>query len=261
GDAEGLAAAVPRLFPGIDAAVALGPGGRPPGLPDGATLRPCLPPRSSAAQPGSIEVRRATARELRVGDATFDMLLKVDGSGVVCDLENVRGGPAKLQLFVPAPAGFRIKSAYLDWQQQRLPEGEDPETFDWSRVPLEIDLAPGEESFTVFARLDRLVRPFPTPPSPDAALPRATQERGFVLVLGEPGPADPPIEEWKGVASAWSRALGLPVDVLVAADDLEAARAGGASAPVAIRLDRAPDPTALRRLVTSAIEARLRGSY
>ncbi|MEM1447817.1 MAG: hypothetical protein AAF726_02690 [Planctomycetota bacterium] len=259
GDAAGLASIVPRMFPGIDPRVPLGPGGRPQGLADGAVLRPCLPPRSSAARPGTIEVRRATARGLRIGDTTFDMLLKVDGSGVVCDLDHVSGGPVKLRLALPAPEGFRLKSAYLDWDQLTLPEGEDAASYDWAGVPLEIDLVPSEDSFTVFARLDRRTQPFPTPPAAGATLPRATRDEGFVLVLREPDEGAVPVNEWKGVAAAWSRALGLPVEVRVVADDAEAARVGGASAPVAIRLDRAPDPIALRRLVTSAIETRLRG--
>jgi hypothetical protein len=256
GDPEGLAGSIPTLFPGVGPDVALGPGGRPLPMAEGAVLRPQLPPRSKVARVGSIENRRAEARGLKIGDAVFDMLLKVDGSGVVCDLTHVSGGTAKFKLYLPAPEGFRLKSAYVNWEMQQLPGGADPKVFDWRAMPLTIELAPSEESFTVFARLTRLQVPFPTPPAAGQALPRATAEYGLVLVISD----QPTPEPWSAVAGAWSRALGLPVVVQVVGDDLEAARAGGASAPTAIRVDRAPDPIALRRLVTSAIEARIRDS-
>ncbi|MEM9803437.1 MAG: hypothetical protein AAGA20_24175, partial [Planctomycetota bacterium] len=168
-DPEALAGAVPRLFPGVDAGVHLGPGGRAAGLSDGATLRPQLPPRSSDALPDAIDPRRATARGLVVGEATIDMELRVDGSGIVCELAHASGGAAELELYLPAPDGFRLSSAYIDWEIQDPPEGSDPETIDWRDVPLRLVLEPREDPLTVFARIRRAPFRFPTPPDRSAA--------------------------------------------------------------------------------------------
>lgn len=255
---EALAGAVPRLFPGIAPDVELASGGRPPALPNGAVLTPQLPPRSSAAQRGSVEVREATARRLTIGDATFDMRLKVDGSGVVCDFTHVAGGRGVFLVQLPAPEGFRLRSAYVDWEIQELPEGEDAEVYDWSTTTLPVRLDPDPEvdatEMTLFARVERRTTAFPTPPNAAGPLPKSVADSGLLMVL----PDDERPADWEPVRGGWSAALGVEVRLVDADRFRELSTTGGPPLATAIRLDRAPDPQAVRRLVTSAIEARIR---
>ncbi|MGD2018975.1 MAG: hypothetical protein PVJ89_12715 [Planctomycetota bacterium] len=254
GDAPALAGALPRLFPGFDGSVALGPGGRPAAMPSDATLRPQLPPRSPAAIPGSIEPRRATARRVTVGAATFDLMLKVDGSGVVLELTHVAGAAADLRVALPAPAGYRLKSVYVDWELQAPEEGADPDDVDWAGTPLPVHLTPAaaEEPLTLFARLDRRDVPLPTAPDAAAPLPAGLARAGLLVVVPE-GASGP---RWSAMAEAFGGALGIPVRVVP-----PAAVTGRPAGPVptALRFDLAADPEALRRRVTAAIEARARG--
>lgn len=251
GDASALAGSIPYLFPGVDPATVLGGGGQPAALPAGALLRPQLPPRSGAAVPGTIENRRVTARGLRVGEATLDLMLKVDGSGVIAELTHVAGDPVDLAVALPAPAGYRLKSVYVDWELQEPGEGTDPEEVDWAGTPLTVRVVPSEDPISLFARLDRRDLPTPTPPSSAAPLPGPIVGRGLLLVVPttEQGP------RWSAMARAFADVLdvsvrvGSPEEVLLAA---------GGPLPTAIRFDLAADPEALRRRVTHAIEARFR---
>ena len=250
GDPEALAGSVPHLFPGFPMETVLGPGGRPAPLDEGVLLRPQLPPRSAAAVPGSIETRRATARRLVVGAATFDLMLKVDGSGVIAELTHVAGEAAELRVALPAPAGFRLKSVYVDWELQSPDEGTDPAEVDWAGIPLPVRVPPGDEPVSLFARLDRRDVPLPTAPAPTAPLPASLEAEGFLLVLAD----GERTARWDAMAGSLQSALGVPVRV--AAPPLLRSRPKG-PVPTALRFDLAPDPEALRRRITGAVEARL----
>ncbi|MEM8713447.1 MAG: hypothetical protein AAGG01_21085, partial [Planctomycetota bacterium] len=260
-DPSALAGLVPRLFPGVGWDIPLGPGGRPAPLADGGTLRPQLPPMpTSAAARGSS--RRATCRGLRVGEATLDLDLKLDGSGVVLEFTHTGGPAATLVVELPAPSGMRLKSLYVDWAIQPLPEGSDEDAFDWSTRPIRITIPPqptGEdspgyaESFSLFARLDYLDGSIPTGPS---TLPAAAKLGGLTVAL----PHGDARAAWKERAEAWSRAAGLDVRLLSTED----ARAGqgldkNGLRGITVRLDSVPDPLRLARELTSAIEDRRRG--
>jgi hypothetical protein len=251
GDAPALAGSIPYLFPGLDPQTKLGGGGRPLALEEGALLRPQLPPRSPAAVPGSIENRRVTARGLRIGATTFDLMLKVDGSGVIAEVTHVAGDPTDLRVALPAPAGYRLKSVYVDWELQEPGDGESPEEVDWAGTPLTVRVAPSEDPISLFARLDRRDLPTPTPPASAGPLPGPLASRGLLLVVpvAEQGP------RWTAMARAFAEVLAVPVRV---GSPEEVLRATGSPLPTAVRFDLVGDPEALRRRVTHAIEARFR---
>ncbi len=256
-DAPALAGSIPYLFPGLAPEVQLRGGGRPAPMNEGAILRPQLPPRSAAALIGNIENRRITARGLSVGGTTFDLMLKVDGSGVIAELTHVAGDPITLEVALPAPAGYRLKSVYVDWELQEPDAGVEPEEVNWAGTPLTVRLAPSEDPISLFARLDRRDIALPTPPSAEAPLPGPVTSRGLLLVVPEEerGPAGAPGSRWAAMARAFSDVLGVPVRVGVPAEVL---RVGAAPLPTALRFDLAADPEVLRRHVTHAIEVRLR---
>lgn len=260
-DPSALAGLLPHLFPGVPWEAPLGPGGRPAPLADGGTLRPQLPPMpTTPAARGSS--RRATCRGLRVGDATLDLDLKLDGSGVVLEFTHTGGPAATLIVELPAPPGKRLKSLYVDWAIQPLPDGSDEATFDWSTRPIRITIPPqptGEdspgyaESFSLFARLDFLTGGIPPIP---ATLPADAELGGLTVTL----PVGDTQAVWEDRAEAWSRAAGLPVRLVSPGD----ARAGRGSTPdglrgITVRLDSVRDPLRLARELTSAIEDRRRG--
>ncbi len=251
GDAPALAGSIPYLFPGLDPTVQLGGGGRPMALKEGALLRPQLPPRSRAAVPGSIENRRVTARGLRVGGTTFDLMLKVDGSGVIAELTHVAGEPAELRVALPAPAGYRLKSVYVDWELQEPEDGADPDEVDWAGTPLNVRIAPSEDPISLFARLDRRDLPTPTPPPGASPLPGPIAGRGLLLVV----PTEEQGPRWEAMAQAFADVLAVPVRVGSPEEVLSTA---GSPLPTAVRFDLVGDPEALRRQVTHAIEVRFR---
>jgi hypothetical protein len=251
GDAPALAGPIPYLFPGLAAGAQVGAGGRPQPLAKGAVLRPQLPPRSAAALIGSIENRQTTARGLQVGGTTFDLMLKVDGAGVIAELTHVAGDPTTLRVALPAPAGYRLKSVYVDWELQEPGDGVDPEEVDWSGTPLTVRLAPSEDPISLFARLDRQDIPLPTAPSVGAPLPGSITGRGLLLVVPEEeqGP------RWTAMARAFTDVLGVPARV---GSPAEVFREQADPLPTALRFDLAADPEVLRRHVTHAIEVRFR---
>lgn len=249
GDPEGLAGVVPYLFPGVPFGTALGEAGRPGPLDASATLRPLLPPATERLPFGQIQWREATASGLQAGDARFDLMVKVDGSGVVAEFREIQGGRGAIDLVLPAPAGYRLKSLYVDWEKVPLPEGADARTIDWSRHPVRVPLDPEEGSYSVFARLAPLPAELPTPPG--AALSAALLEAGLEVRTGAPSPA-----ALDDVVGAWGRAVGVETRVRVAVPPDEPA--GGAVRGAVIDLTRSADPARLMRAVTSAIERRAR---
>lgn len=247
GDPEGLAGVVPYLFPGVPFGTPLGDAGRPGALEPATTLRPLLPPATERLPFGQIQWREATAAGLQAGDARFDLMVKVDGSGVVAEFREIQGSRSAIDLVLPAPAGYRLKTLYVDWEKVPLPEGADAKTIDWSRHPVTVPLDPEEGSYSVFARLAPLPAELPTPP--DGALPAALLEAGLEVRTGDGPP--PALQD---VVRAWGRAVGVEARVSqsVALDEPAGRRVHGA----VIDLTRSADPARLLRAVTSAIERR-----
>ncbi|MEC8496324.1 MAG: hypothetical protein VXZ39_15455 [Planctomycetota bacterium] len=247
GDPEGLAGVVPYLFPGVPFGTSLGAAGRPGPLGPSMALRPLLPPATERLPFGQIQWREATARGLQTGDTRFDLLVKVDGSGVVAEFQEIQGSRGAVDLVLPAPAGYRLKTLYVDWEKMPLPEGADAETIDWSRHPVRVPLDPEEGSFSVFARLAPLPAELPTPPG--GTLPAALIEAGLEVRTGDRSP--PAVED---VVRAWGRAVGVDARVrrVVSLHEPVDRTVRGA----VIDLTRSADPARLVRAVTSAIELR-----
>ena len=254
GDPEGIAGSLPYLFPGLPFHTELGNAGRPPVLPAGTHLRPLCPPSSEDAPGNYIAWREAVARQITIGKTTFDLKLKIDGSGVVLDFENVRGGATTALVTLPVPSGWRMKSLFVDWSKRELPDGADPDTLDWSTIAIEIPIEPRDSTFSIFGRVAPLEVNLPSGPAPTAGLPSALDEAGITL-LTLPGDERP----WASIANAWSRVLDVPI---------EPHSLGPAERPpsssielVGIQIDcRGSNADLLRRSLTSIIEARIRAT-
>ena len=266
-DPEALAGLLPLLFPGVPADTALLPGGHLPPLPAEVMLRPQLPPmpRSEAARRLS---RRATCRGIVIGESTVDLILKVDGSGVVAEFIH-RGGPAvTLIVQLPRPDGMRLKELYVDWDRQAPPEGSDPKTFDWASTPIKFTIQPqptGEdapgyaESFSVFARLGYVSGGIPR--TPPGALPHALSEGGLELVVDAPTADVPDALPWMEIAAAWEAACGLPVKVSTGAPVATSTTDAQPIRGTSVVFQERPDPKLLARQITGAIEERRRQDH
>ncbi len=263
-DPEALAGLLPILFPGVPSETELLPGGRIPPLPAEVMLRPQLPPMPRAEAARRLS-RRATCRGLVIGESTVDLVLKVDGSGVVAEFIH-RGGPAvTLVVQLPRPDGMRLRELYVDWDRQAPPKGSDPETFDWATTPIKFTIQPqatGEdspgyaESFSVFARLAYVRDGIPqTPPN---ALPRALFEGGLELLVEESADEASAVLPWKELAAAWGTASGLPITVSTGGPRPQG---GSVLQGTMIRFRDRPDPKLLARQITGAIEERRRQDH
>ena len=163
---EWSAGVLPALLPGAPIDSASGSGGRPGPLPDGVLLRPAVPPLAPPGDPRAHEPRIATVRGLQVGEATLDLKVTLDGSGIEVDLLHTGGGPATVRVLLPEPEGLEIRVEYIDWMRQ-----------DVQRQPLLVELLPGEEEHNLFGRF--APRRVPLPGSPTDRLPRALVEGGL----------------------------------------------------------------------------------
>lgn len=252
-DPRALAGSLPYLFPGVPLDHRLGPRGKPAPMAEGVVLRPVVPPATDE-DGARLPWCEAVARGLRIGETTFDMKLKLDGSGVVVQFEEVVGPPVKAKVVLPRLPGARLKSLYVDWELAELPEGADAGTHDWSGTPVEVVIQPSELASSVFGRVAGV--PGRLPASPAGALPSALRESGIELVV--PGAA--PGARWEAIGAAIAAAAGVEVEVIGA---VEAASRVGAEAPPApspTRIDLAGsgDPERLRRALMGAVEARYR---
>jgi len=252
-DPRALAGTLPYLFPGVPLDHRLGPRGKPAPMDEGVVLRPVVPPATDE-DGAPLPWCEAVAKGLQVGETTFDMKLKLDGSGVVVQFEGVVGPPVKAKVVLPRLPGARLKSLYVDWELAELPEGSDARTHDWSGTPVEVVIQPSELASSVFGRVGRV--PGRLPASPDGALPSALRESGIELVV----PGEEPDARWEAIGAAIAAAAGVEVEVIAAVE--AAARIGGAAppAPRATRIDLASsgDPERLRRALMGAVEARYR---
>lgn len=252
GDPEAIAGTLPYLFPGVPFDTELEDSGRPPTLYPGVHLRPLCPP-SSEDDPGHyIAWREAIASGITIDETTFDLKLKIDGSGVVLDFENVRGGTANAFVTLPVPSGWRMKSVFVDWSKRELPGGADPDSFDWSSMPIEIRLEPRDSTFSIFGRVAPLDVNLPSGPAAGASLPDEIDEAGITLLTL---PSDD--RPWDAIAKAWSRVLEIHVEANELAADQRPAPVSNEL--VGIRIDlRRPSAELLRRSLTSIIEGRIR---
>jgi hypothetical protein len=236
GDAPEHAAAVGAfLIPGVPPGTPIEAGGRPAPLPSGAVLSPFLPPRSPDARPGAIEWRSATYGGLRIGDATVDLSLSVESTGVQLDLTLATGDEASIAAVLPAPDGFSIRVEYLDWSRQPT-----------VGAPLRVVLRAGdEEPHSLYGRVleDRVS----LPAARAGHVPRQLSEGGLRLELPR---GDPQLALLKGAAPALAALLGAAVVVV----EESGAPSGGFSGTT-MRLPAGPQRAARLRYLVGSLEA------
>ncbi|MCB9915375.1 MAG: hypothetical protein H6828_09525 [Planctomycetes bacterium] len=237
GHPEWSAAVLPLLLPGVPDGTPPGHGGLPSALPDGVLLTPALPPSRWAPSASYVEPTQAEVHGLRIGDATVDVRVSLDGSGVQVDLLHTGGGPATVRVLLPEPEGLAIRVEYLDWMRQ-----------DAVREAMLVELLPGEEEHNLFGRF--APRRTPLPASPRGELPRALREGGLWFECG----ADEALEEVRAAAEVMAAALGVPGGVVAPGE----APGCGPWSPTLVHL--AYEPGAARRLlaqVAARLERRL----
>ncbi|MBK8179442.1 MAG: hypothetical protein IPK67_11260 [Planctomycetes bacterium] len=214
GDPPVAAALLPRFFPGVGepgvqeapaAAVdflADARGGLPGPLPDGVLLRPSVPPPSlPAAQVALgrnwIERREMRLEGLRVGASTLAMRVALQSDGIQVDFDHRGGGPARVRVILPEPADFEVRVAYVDWMRQDERGG-----------ILEVNLAPGDETHSVFGRLRPRALPWPT--QLPARLSQGLADHGLALCFP---PEAPDGAMFRAAAPGLAAVLGLSVRV------------------------------------------------
>ncbi len=135
-----LAALLPRFLPGAAPA--------PPNaaLPDGAILRPALPPHATGAGEiprGAVERRAMRIDGVRVGTATIALRVSVEGEGVEIDVEHRGGGDVELKIAIPVDPQFAFADEYVDWFRQEE-----------RGVPHAVAVHAGDEPHTLYARFE-----------------------------------------------------------------------------------------------------------
>jgi hypothetical protein len=197
------AALLPLLAPGVPVSLApevrASKGGRSGAMPDGALLRPMLPPPPTPVAELElgrtwIEPRKLTIEGLRVGAATLAMGISLEADGIQIDLDHRGGGPAKLSILLPEPADFAIYVAYLDWYPQAR-----------ALAPIEVQLEPGSETRTLFGRFRPRRLDWPT--RIPRAMPVGLIEAGLRV---EVGPGDPELRRCASFTSALGTLFGVP---------------------------------------------------
>lgn len=149
-------------------------------LPDGVLLTPAAPaPSVPAAEVRLgypvIERRSMRIDDLEIGAARVRFVVALESDGVQVDVTHVGGGAAKLYVLLPELPDFEIYVQYDDWVRQ-----------DAVGVPLEIELAPGDETHSLFGRFQprRITWPTELPTRPSHEL----SHDGLVLRLDADDP-------------------------------------------------------------------------
>ncbi len=216
-----VAALLPRLFPGVPADEAVGPGGLAGALPDGVLLSPILPPLHGDPPHGRPRVRAMELQGLAIGEAVCDLKLSVEVDGVEVTFTHRSGGPARVRLRLPRPPDFEIRALYVNWQR-----------LDVVSEVLDLELLPeqegGEGETAVWGRFFPAGTPWPT--AVPERLPAAVARGGLVL---EHDPDDPLAPRLTRCAEALGMLVGVPARV---------ATRGATSAPLVIRLNADLDP-------------------
>jgi len=222
---EWAAAVMPHFLPGA-------PTGRARALPDGALLRPAVPPASGEAGAWRFETREAWARGVRIGAAEVELRVLVEAAGVELTLRHTGGGPTTFQVLLPEPAGMAIRVEYLDWMRQ-----------DTLRQPLPVSLAPGGEPVVLFGRF--LPSESRLPATPAGALPPQLARGGLWLEV-EPLSSSEPLA--RAAATALGRALDVPAGLRRPSDP-------PSGAPWSGTVVRVPDGAEAGRLLASIAAA------
>ncbi len=223
---EWMALLMPRFLPGTPAAHKPGAAGWPGKLENGTLFTPCIPSLPPSPS-GVLLARAATVRNLRVGDARFDMKITFDSYGVQLDFEWKSGGPAHLLVLIPEPDGFEIRVEYVDWMRQKE-----------KRVPHRVELSEETAQISLFARIKSTRALWPGLGS--GQVPRELAQAGLWL---EHEPGETKLELLSAVAQAATRVLDLPVGLRERAEQDPGTES---TAPVGVIL-RVPPPGPERR--------------
>ncbi len=225
GGEPGIAAALlPRFLPGVAADVPLEKDGFAGALPDGAVLRPSLPPAKGDAPPGRIERREMKLARLAVGKAVVSLRVAAEYDGVVVELAHVSGESCKLAVVLPCEQGYLFANEYIDWYVQET-----------HGAPLVLELKPGEEAHTLYGRIEP--KPLRAPERVPEKLPALAARSGLVLELF---PGDPDEALVRAIAESL-RAPPLALDARVWVRD-------GKPAPAGLRVDLTRPDERLQRL-------------
>lgn len=191
---EWMARLMPSLLPGVPIETELLASGRVPQLENAALLRPSIP-SIPTHDSGMVLARSATVRDLRVGEAVFDMKVTFDSYGVQLDFEWKSGGTAEVNVLIPEPDGFEIRVEYVDWMRQKK-----------KRVPHRVELSEAQPQMSLFARIRSTRALYPGIGS--GPFPRELERAGLWI---EHSANDPELELLEAAARAASAALGFPV--------------------------------------------------
>jgi hypothetical protein len=171
-DPRWVASVTPYLLPGAPLDAPVETGGNLAPLPAGVLLQPFLPPPIQDGETPSAGVawRKATVRGIRVGEATIDLTISVEATGVQVDVTHRGGGATKVAILIPEPPGYEIRIEYLDWMQTDEP-----------RLPILVDLQPGGEPTTLWGRM--IERRVSLPTGQAQRLPQSLVQGGLFLSL------------------------------------------------------------------------------
>ncbi|MCK6444971.1 MAG: hypothetical protein L6Q99_01130 [Planctomycetes bacterium] len=184
GAPEHAAALLPLFLPGVAPAELVSlerhAGAAVGRLPDGVVLRPAPPPQSRHAEEvrlgyPTIERRSMRIDGLEIGAARVDFVVALESDGIQVDVTHKSGGQAKFFVCLPELPDFAIFVQYDDWVRQ-----------DTVGVPLEITVAPGDETHSLFGRFEprRIAWPTELPTRASHAL----AKDGLVLRLASDDP-------------------------------------------------------------------------
>lgn len=137
------AALLPRFLPGVPGDSPIGRGGATGALAADVVLAPALPPPSAERVAGRVDRRAMTTRTVRIGESTVSMRVAVEAEGVQIDVRHVAGPPARFSVRIPRSPDYAYGDEYVDWYRQ-----------DAQGVPHALEVKPGEEEHTLYARFD-----------------------------------------------------------------------------------------------------------
>ncbi|TAJ18915.1 MAG: hypothetical protein EPO68_07130 [Planctomycetota bacterium] len=195
----------------------------PIAVPDGAVLRPAMPP-----PPGAYSRSRTAVRGLRIGAATVDLEVALELDGVQIDVTHVAGGACRVSIALPTIAQFSIAQVYADWEERAVAGG----------APIELSIQPGDERHTLWGRFG--VRENPWPTRVPAQLPASVARAGIAILCNGD---DPRRAELARFATALARLTGARVALVAPVPALADADAGAWPSEAGLRIDlRAQEP-------------------